>query len=58
LFVDRYYRYRGVTEYDVFPDKQHFLMVRSIHNAGGDGGVSVIVNWPRLLEKASAEKAR
>jgi serine/threonine-protein kinase len=58
LFVDRYYRYSGVTEYDVFPDKQHFLMLRSVNDRWTGGSVSFIVNWPRMLERATSATVR
>src|SRR5262249_40167100 len=58
LLVDRYFRYSGVTEYDVFPDKQHFLMLRPINDRSIGSGLAVILNWPRMLEKVAAEKGR
>jgi len=58
LFVDRYYRYSGVTEYDVFPDKQHFLMLRPSNERSAGGNVSVIVNWQRMLEKVAPGKGQ
>jgi hypothetical protein len=47
LFTDVFRRNAAAREWDVFPGDREFLMLRSMHDAGGSR-IHVVLNWPQM----------
>ena len=50
LFQTRIDTGSQIRDYDVTPDGQRFLLNQSLAGAA-DAPITIIVNWPRLLDK-------